>query len=143
MKYIIFGLISLAAFVFSVCSKPSLTATVEQIGIRAGEINRIGTYPKLDPFIFPNKVPRLDSHTFVQVGHIRPNVPIEQVEWNEYFKDKLANDTTGKWQRLKEFFESNLTDVTVFKTGHLVKIVYLTGYYEGYIIGTKMIVIEQ
>jgi hypothetical protein len=97
---------------------PPLTLSEFTAGIvtRSADLNYV-TEQDSEVFAFYRNAPvkELTGGVFLEVLRRPAETQIISQPWSTFFQIRTQHDPTGRWRRLQEYLEENLTNLTVFR----------------------------
>ena len=94
----------------------------------------------VNAFVIGRNVSVLDAETF---RSRYPQILFEPIEDfpADYFWARLEQQD-GSWTRLRNYLETNLTQIHVFKVGNVRRDIYVVGLFDGHIVGIRTFGVE-
>lgn len=94
----------------------SLPDLVGGILVRSADLNFI-TEQDSEVFVFyrNTQVEELTDQVFLQILRRPAETRIVSQPWSDFFAIRTRNDPTGRWKKLQEYLEANLTNLVIFR----------------------------
>jgi hypothetical protein len=94
----------------------TVSQLVDGIITRSAELNYI-TEQDSEVFAFYRNTPvkEISDTVFLTLLRQPLETRIIQQSWSEFFRMQTSRDPTGKWRKLQEYLEANLSNLVVFR----------------------------